>query len=76
MFVFYALRQSEKLKLIIGYILMCFGRMGIFSLPGFYFISCYNGKRGRDFGTYKYIFYIFYPVHLLALLIIRNLIYG
>jgi hypothetical protein len=36
------------------------------------FLLCYNGKRGPSMGKYgKYIFYFFYPVHLLILIWIR-----
>ncbi len=34
-------------------------------------INMYNGKKGKSF---KYLFYFFYPVHLLVLVLLKNLL--
>jgi len=39
----------------------------IFALP---FMMLYNGKKGKG---YKYFFYLFYPLHIIALFLISNL---
>lgn len=43
----------------------------VFSLGGFLLIQCYNGHRGRQ---KRFLFYIFYPAHLLLLFLIRCLV--
>lgn len=41
---------------------------GVFYLPAFALLSCYDGTRGRvATGAGKWLFYVFYPVHLLVL---------
>ena len=44
--------------------------MMIFALP---FICCYGGDRGLNL---KYLFYVFYPIHILLLFYIGNTIYN
>ncbi len=44
----------------------------IFALAAFAVIGCYNGERG---GQKKYLFYIFYPTHLLTLVLIRTVFF-
>ena len=44
------------------------------SFPAFILIYMYNQKQGKKLGRYKYLFYAFYPVHLLLLFVIRLLI--
>lgn len=78
-FAFY-LFKNNKLAMIISYITLCVIRYGInILLYGFYmqyiylaiatilpiiFIGLYNGKQGYKI---KYLLYLFYPLHLLAL---------
>lgn len=85
-FAFYALRNS-KVVLNIGVMLLTFIyyspmfiasnfnityiTLFFFSLVPLIFINLYNGKKGKDF---KLFFYIFYPAHLLVLCLISQLI--
>ena len=41
------------------------------SFPAFILIFLYSQKQGRKLGRYKYLFYAFYPVHLILLYAIR-----
>lgn len=74
-FIFYLLRNK-------GHILRCLGgalyhvllrNMGIywFGLLGFLPILCYNGKKGRGL---RYLFYAFYPAHLLLIWFVRTIL--
>lgn len=45
----------------------------IYSLVGAFLVLSYNGRRGRQ---HKYLFYLFYPGHLLLLLILRRMTLG
>ncbi len=78
-FTFYFFRDN-KLKMLFSFIILCFIKYGItIYTHGFYlqyvflglstmlssvFIGLYNGKQGLKV---KYLLYLFYPVHLLAL---------
>ena len=46
------------------------------SFPAFLLICLYNQKQGKKLGRYKYLFYAFYPVHLIILYVTRLLIAG
>lgn len=60
----YMLRQKTILQVVVGSLLFIDNWTAIF---GFLLILLYNGKRGLKM---KYISYLFYPLHLLALYII------
>lgn len=65
----YALRDNRILQAIIGCTLLS-GRWiaGMAFIP----INMYSGKRGFARGRiWKYVFYIFYPLHLLLLFLLR-----
>lgn len=47
---------------------MCLGMRQLYALPALIPINMYNGKRGRL--NLKYVFYAFYPVHLLIIWLI------
>jgi hypothetical protein len=68
----YVLRQNRLLQSAIG---CCF--LGSRWIAGLAFIpiNFYNGCRGFIQGPIgKYLFYVFYPVHLLAIYFVRRLI--
>jgi hypothetical protein len=65
----YVLRRNEILRAAIG---SCF--LGARWIAGLAFIpiAFYNGRRGFIQGSFgKYLFYLFYPLHLLALYFIK-----
>lgn len=76
---FYIFRQKRVLALLFAYIVISLnilmGGAGLWAAPAFIFIYFYNGKQGKISKKYKYLFYFFYPGHLLALLLIGRLIF-
>lgn len=81
MSIYYLLREQRLSRLLPGSVLAGIGSLnvtwgaGALSLIPLYF---YNGSRGKGFGNgrSKYLFYWFYPVHLLILFGIRRLVLG
>lgn len=63
----YAFRQNKMMQLLAGAISFCWEPVAPWA---FLMIAFYNGKRGRKL---KYIFYAFYPAHLLILYVIARL---
>lgn len=74
--IMYILRKYDLIKILVGYFFI--SQLGIeyFSFPGFILMALYNHQRGRNLGYLKYLFYVFYPVHLMAIIIARCLIYS
>lgn len=66
----YALRQKPALRMILSYPLLS---GGVAAFAAFLPISLYNGQRGfiRSKGL-KYGFYLFYPIHILLLWLIKT----
>ena len=62
----YAFRQNKMMQLLAGAISFCWEPVAPWA---FFIIAFYNGKRGRKL---KYIFYAFYPAHLLFLYVIAR----
>ncbi|MCR4960101.1 MAG: conjugal transfer protein TraX [Lachnospiraceae bacterium] len=61
----YAFRENKMRSMIMTIVaLTTFNLFEVFAFLGLPFVAFYNGKRGLKL---KYIFYIFYPVHLLIL---------
>lgn len=70
-FILYFLRNQKILRTIIGCIsILGEGVWEITAPLAFIPIHFYNGKRGINL---KYIFYLFYPIHLIVLYMIRML---
>ena len=67
--VFFALGTTKSQKLLGGTIGMCILAMGStlqwYSLLALPLLAIYSGLRGK--GDYKYLFYIYYPLHLVAI---------
>ena len=62
----YAFRKDRAKQMIAGCVAFFWEFTAMFA---FVFTGCYNGKRGISL---KYVFYIFYPAHLLALYLIAR----
>lgn len=73
----YVFRKKKSWQIVAGCVVLCIGTPllmgigGLFSeflaVLAFIFIGLYNGERGLKL---KYVFYLFYPVHLLILQLI------
>ena len=64
----YLLRERTLYKNIATALIFSFEPAAIFALIP---INMYNGEKGRSL---KYLFYFFYPVHLLILVFLRNML--
>lgn len=68
-FILHLLREERILQGVLG---CCLLNEGAATLPAFLLIGLYNGKRGFIRGNIlKYLFYAFYPLHLLILYLLR-----
>lgn len=66
--IFYFLRNNRILACILGYMSFLWEA---FCFPAFLLIPLYNGKRGIRI---KYLFYAFYPLHIIVLYFLRVMI--
>lgn len=71
--MFYLLRgmKRELVTVQVGsYIasMALYGWIQVFSVLALPFVACYNGEKGKGL---KYFFYVFYPMHLIVLTVIR-----
>lgn len=75
--VFYWFRQNPQKMCLMGFVWMTVMTGSVVFMaglaPSFWLISRYDGTRGADRG--KYFFYLFYPVHLLALYVIYRILF-
>lgn len=71
--VMYLLRRKKVLAFLAGcgLLLLFYGTGELPALVGIIFVALYNGRRGLNL---KYFFYLFYPVHLALLAIVREII--
>lgn len=71
--IFYFFRSMPMIAAGAGYtMLACLNAAEAASWPGFIGILMYNHEKGRTWN--KYVFYAFYPVHLLLLVLVREYI--
>jgi hypothetical protein len=72
--IFYVFKEFDALCLAAGYFFISSLSTEYWSFPAFILMLFYNKKRGRDLGKFKYCFYLFYPVHLLVIYLVRCII--
>lgn len=69
----YLFHASSKAPLLAWIWLTLYNASEIFAFLSVILIRCYNGKRGRQM---KILFYLFYPVHILLIYLIRRIWLG
>ena len=69
--VLYILRFFIPLNLFAGYLTIFYRNNEVYSIVGFLLLYLYNRKRGKNLGRLKYLFYAFYPAHLLILYFVK-----
>ena len=75
--LFYCFRKHRLLASFLGWSLLSATLyLEIYSFPAFLLCFFYNGKRGFLRGRAKYLFYFFYPLHLLLIYALRLLLAG
>lgn len=71
--ILYVLRTDKPAQAIVGSCWLYFEWKACFA---FISINMYNGKRGFIRGKWmKYLFYLFYPIHITILVILRNCLF-
>lgn len=75
--LFYCFRKHQILAAFLGWSLLSATLyLESYSFPAFLLCFFYNGKRGFLRGRAKYLFYFFYPLHLLLIYALRLLLAG
>lgn len=75
--LFYCFRKHRLLASFLGWSLLSATLyLESYSFPAFLLSLFYNGKRGFLRGRAKYLFYFFYPLHLLLIYALRLLLAG
>lgn len=67
--IFYYFHENRMMQCVVGALSFLWEA---WSLPAFILLFFYNGERGQRIN--KYVFYAFYPVHLVVLVMIRYLL--
>lgn len=68
--ILYVMKEEPVFGFLGSCIVLCMqAATELFAMVGVVLVKLYNGKRGRQ---NKYVFYLFYPVHLLVLWIIET----
>lgn len=71
-FLMYCYRQKKTKETLIGCLVLTLGNLlEIFAFAIYPLIKRYNGERGLNM---KYFFYVFYPAHILLLVLISHLL--
>lgn len=74
-FIFYILRRNFVVKsIVVAIICISMGWVEAFAILALIPIALYNGQRGQQTKIMQYGFYVFYPVHLLLLFIIYQIV--
>jgi hypothetical protein len=74
--ILYVFRNFTPVDIIAGYLFISNMGTEYFAFPGFILMYFYNKKRGRRLGNLKYLFYVFYPVHIMAIIFFRCILFG
>lgn len=69
----YIFRDMPIRKLLVGYAALQISGNEVFSIFAFILMYFYDGTRGKNIGKLKYLFYAFYPIHLLAFYLLRQI---
>ncbi len=72
--IFYLLRRHRWLAAILVQLLLAYAStLEWYAAVGIFLIICYNGKKGH---SPKWLFYVFYPAHLMIYYLIRLAVLG
>ena len=69
--IFYLFRERRWCACLLGYLSMIYEP---YTIVAFILLLFYNGKRWKTGRTWKYAFYVFYPLHLTILYGVRLLL--
>ena len=74
--ILYVFRNYVPINLVAAFLFISNMGTEYLSFPGFILLFFYNKKRGRRLGRLKYIFYGFYPAHILFIYFFRCILFG
>lgn len=74
--LFYLFRESVLYQLIgVGAVQIYMGGAQTFAIASFIPISLYNGKKGWGNKVFQWLFYFYYPLHMMVLYLFRIMMY-
>ncbi len=74
--ILFVFRKNQLIASLLGYIFLMNLASERWAIFAFILIIFYNGERGAISRKFKYAFYAFYPLHLIAIYLIRLKIMG